>query len=144
MTSIDEAAPAAPRRDRAELPLQAELALVGSLLIAVGVFGPWVAGSGYAGGRGFELGGGDGWVVFAAAAATVAAIANPFRRRVRATGLAVATFAGIAGYVCGAHLAQLSADGVSVGWGLYAATVGAALVGLAGLRIAAVKRLRYE
>jgi hypothetical protein len=124
------------RGQRVALPIAAELALLGTCLMAIGVLGPWLVGS-YRGSRGLDVGDGDGALVLVIAAASILAIFNPFRTRLTGTGICLAALAGIALAVCLVHLKQLTGDDVPAGWGLYVAAGGSAVVVLAGLRIAA-------
>jgi hypothetical protein len=128
----------AARERRTPLPIAAELALFGACLMAVGVLGPWLVGS-YVASRGIEMGGGDGALVLLIACVSALALFNPLRVRLALTGLFLGALGAVAFCVCLVHLKELSKDGVPTGWGLYLAISGAAVLGLAGLRIAAAR-----
>ncbi len=128
----------AARERRTPLPIEAELALLGACLMAVGVLGPWLVGS-YAGSRGVDMGGGDGALVLLIAIVSTLALFNPLRTRLALTGLCLGAFGAVAFCVCLVHIKELSKDGVPTGWGLYLAISGSAVLAVAGLRIAVAR-----
>jgi hypothetical protein len=115
------------------LPPGSGIALIGGVMMVVGAFGPWIGGKVFGLATGIELGG-DGWLVFAAAAlALVPVVLRIFGPAAR--GAWVATLALVAAYVCWTHYTEAHADGVQVVWGLELAGVGCALLAFAGLRL---------
>jgi hypothetical protein len=121
--------------ERAEpgLPPGSGIALIGGAMMVVGAFGPWIGGKVFGAATGIELGG-DGWLVFAAAALALV----PVVLRVSgsaARGAWVSMLALVAAYVCWTHYTEARADGVQVVWGLELAGVGCALLAFAGLRL---------
>jgi hypothetical protein len=115
------------------LPAGSGIALIGGAMMVAGAFGPWIGGKFFGAATGIELGG-DGWLVFAAAALALV----PVVLRVSGSaprGAWVATLALVAAYVCWTHYTEARADGVQVVWGLELAGVGCALLAFAGLRL---------
>jgi hypothetical protein len=125
--------PTEPQEDAALLPPGAGLALIGSAMMIVGAFGPWIGGRFFGAMAGIDLGG-DGWLVLGASLLALVSLllpqASPLFR-----GTWVVAFAAGAGYVCWAHYNEAHADGVEVVWGLELAGIGCVLLGFAGLQL---------
>jgi hypothetical protein len=117
----------------ATLPPGAGVALIGSAMMVVGAFGPWIGGRFFGATAGIDLGG-DGWLVLAAAVLALVALLFPVASAAF-RGAWVVAFASGAAFVCWTHYSEAHADGLEVVWGLELAGIGSALLVFAGLRL---------
>ena len=119
--------------DAATLPAGAGLALIGTAMMIVGAFGPWIGGKFFGATTGIDLGG-DGWLVLGAALLALVSLflphASPAFR-----GAWMVLFAAGAAFVCWTHYTEAHVDGLEVVWGLELAGIGCALLAVAGLRL---------
>jgi hypothetical protein len=114
-------------------PVGSGLAFVAAVMMIVGAWGPWISGTFFGSRDGVDLGG-DGWLVFAAAALAVVPLALPLPRSAL-KGVWVAGFATVAAFVCWTHYLEAHTDGINVVWGLELSAVGSVLLVFAGLRV---------
>lgn len=108
-------------------------ALLGALLMAAGSVGPWI--DTFLGSRSGTSGGGDGLITLAAAAiAFLVTLGTASQKKGARVSPIMALLAGLAGGAIGVidlidiHGKIQGTEGVSVGWGIYAVIVGAAVI----------------
>jgi hypothetical protein len=104
---------------------------LGAATMAVGAFGPWLAGKFSADATGVALGG-DGWILVVAAAFAILPLLAGTERG--SAGVWAILIAVLGGFVCLVHKQQAQMDGFRNGWGLYVAAAGCALLAFAGVQ----------
>jgi hypothetical protein len=122
-----------PDETATTLPAGAGLALIGTAMMIVGAFGPWIGGRFFGATAGIDLGG-DGWLVLGAAVLALVSLLLPLASPAF-RGAWVVVFAAGAAFVCWTHYTEARVDGLEVVWGLELAGIGCALLVFAGLRL---------
>jgi hypothetical protein len=105
--------------------------LIATVMMAVGAFGPWLAGRLSRDSAGVTLGG-DGWILVLAALMALAPSILGISRGL--VGVWLLANAAVGGLVCLVHFHQAETDGFKYGWGLYLGTAGCAVLAVAALQ----------